>query len=40
MFLPRQTGGDANQHENNLEKVYRVLQPQLWQAIAEIFVEL
>jgi hypothetical protein len=28
MFLPRQTGGDGNQQENNLEKVYRVLQQQ------------
>jgi hypothetical protein len=25
MFLPRQTAGDGNQQENNLEKVYRVL---------------
>jgi hypothetical protein len=25
MFLPRQTGGDGNQQENSLEKVYRVL---------------
>jgi hypothetical protein len=40
MFLPRQTGGDGNQQENNLEKVYRVLQQQLCQAIAEIYVEL
>jgi hypothetical protein len=40
MFLPRQTGGDGNQQENNLEKVYRVLQQQLCQAIAEIDVEL
>jgi hypothetical protein len=40
MFLPRQTGGDGNQQENNLEKVYQVLQPQFCQAIAEIFVEL
>jgi hypothetical protein len=40
MFLPRQTGGDGNQQENNLEKVYRVLQQQLYQAIAEIYVEL
>jgi hypothetical protein len=39
-FLPRQTGGDGNQQENNLEKVYRVLQQQLCQAIAEIYVEL
>jgi hypothetical protein len=39
MFLPRQTGGDGNQQENNLEKVYRVLQQQLCQAIAEIYVE-
>jgi hypothetical protein len=38
MFLPRQTGGDGNQQENNLEKVYRVLQQQLCQAIAEIYV--
>jgi hypothetical protein len=36
MFLPRQTGGDGNQQENNLEKVYRVLQQQLCQAIAKI----
>jgi hypothetical protein len=26
MFLPRQTGGDGNQQENNMEKVYRVLR--------------
>jgi hypothetical protein len=40
MFLLRQTGGDGNQQENNLEKVYRVLQQKLCQAIAEIYVEL
>jgi hypothetical protein len=40
MFLPRQTGGDGNQQENNLEKVDQVLQQQLCQAIAEIYVEL
>jgi hypothetical protein len=40
MFLPRQTGGDDNQKENNLEKVYWVLQQQLYQAIAKIYVEL
>jgi hypothetical protein len=40
MFLPRQIGGDGNQQENNLEKVYHVLQQQLCQAIAEIYVEL
>jgi hypothetical protein len=28
MFLPSKTGGDGNQQENNLEKVYRVLQQQ------------
>jgi hypothetical protein len=40
MFLPIQIGGDGNQQENNPEKVYRVLQQQLCQAIAEIYVEL
>jgi hypothetical protein len=40
MFLPNKTGGDGSQEENNLEKVYRVLQQQLCQAIAEIYVEL
>jgi hypothetical protein len=40
MFLLRQIGGDGNQQENNLEKIYRVLQQQLCQAIAEIYVEL
>jgi hypothetical protein len=30
MFLPSKTGGDGNQQENNLEKVYRVLQQQLY----------
>jgi hypothetical protein len=40
MFLPRQTGGDDNQQENNLEKVYRVLQQQFCQAIAEMYLEL
>jgi hypothetical protein len=40
MFLPRQTGGDGNQQENNLEKVYRVLQQPLCQAIADIYVEM
>jgi hypothetical protein len=40
MFLPRQTGGYGNQQENNIEKVYRMLQPQLYQAIAKIFMEL
>jgi hypothetical protein len=28
MFLPSKTGGDGNQQENNLEKVYQVLQQQ------------
>jgi Ca2+-binding EF-hand superfamily protein len=28
IFLPSKTGGDGNQQENNLEKVYRVLQQQ------------
>jgi hypothetical protein len=28
MFLPSKTRGDGNQQENNLEKVYRVLQQQ------------
>jgi Ca2+-binding EF-hand superfamily protein len=28
MSLPSKTGGDGNQQENNLEKVYRVLQQQ------------
>jgi hypothetical protein len=40
MFLPSKTGGDGSQQENNLEKVYRVLQQQLYQAIVEIYVEL
>jgi hypothetical protein len=40
MFLPRQIGGYGNQQENNLEKMYRVLQQQRCQAIAEIYVEL
>jgi hypothetical protein len=40
MLSPRQTGGDGNQQENNLEKVYQVMQQQLCQAIAEIYVEL
>jgi hypothetical protein len=40
MLLPRQTGGDGNQQENNMEKVYQVMQQQLCQAIAEIYVEL
>jgi hypothetical protein len=39
-FLPRQIGGDDNQQENNLEKVYRALPQQLCQAIAEIYVKL
>ncbi len=40
MFLPRQIGGDGNQQENNLKKMYRVMQQQLCQTIAEIYVEL
>jgi hypothetical protein len=28
MFLPSKTRGDDNQQENNLEKVYQVLQQQ------------
>jgi hypothetical protein len=40
MFLPRQTRGDGNQQENNLEKVYQVLQQKLCQPKAEIYVEL
>jgi hypothetical protein len=28
MFLPSKIGGDGNQQENNLEKVYQVLQQQ------------
>jgi hypothetical protein len=28
LFLPNKTRGDGNQQENNLEKVYRVLQQQ------------
>jgi hypothetical protein len=40
MFLPRKIRGDGNQQENNLEKVYRVLQQHLCQTIAEIYVEL
>jgi hypothetical protein len=28
MFLPSKIGVDGNQQENNLEKVYRVLQQQ------------
>jgi hypothetical protein len=40
MFLPRQTGGDGNQQENNLKKVYRVLQQQPWQDITDIYGEL
>jgi hypothetical protein len=28
MFLPSKTGGDGNQQENNLDKVYQVLQQQ------------
>jgi hypothetical protein len=40
MFLPRQTRVDDNQQENNLEIVYRMVQQQLCQAIAEIYVEL
>jgi hypothetical protein len=40
MFLPNKTGGDDNQQQNNVEKVYQVLQQQLCQAIAENYVEL
>jgi hypothetical protein len=38
--LPRQIGGDGNQQENNLKKVYWVLQQQLCQVLAAIYVEL